>query len=295
MAIVAPQTVAPVTGDPDRPRRPGPTGGRITTPGRLWTYAGLTVAGLLTLMPFVWMVLGSFKSQGEILRNPSGWLPESATLENYHTWFFDLGIGTYFTNSVIVAFVTVLGNLLFCSMVGYALAKLEFPGKRVLFSLVMVMLMVPSMVTFIPLFVIVAKLHMINTYPGLILPNLTSPLGVFLMRQFMRSIPDSLIEAARIDGAGEIGSSPDHAAAVRAARRPSVLAFLASWNSFLAARSGPRTRTAHAPVALALYSTGNRPPTTGCCWPARSWSSPRSSWRSSRCSAGSSRASRRPA
>ncbi len=149
------------------------------------------------------MLLGSFKTDGEILRNPSGFLPEEPTLANYATWFTDLNISMFFVNSLIVAVVTVLGNLVFCSMIGYALAKMDFAGKRVLFLLVMLTLMVPGVVTFVPLFVLVTKMGLLNTYPALILPFLTSPLGVFLMRQFMMGIPDSLIEAARIDGAGE--------------------------------------------------------------------------------------------
>ena len=171
---------------------------------RLLTYVLLVIAVVATLMPFVWMLLGSLKTDGEILRNPSGFLPQDPTLDNYSTWFTDLNIGTFFLNSLIVAVVTVLGNLLFCSMIGYALAKMEFAGKRLLFLLVMLTLMVPGVVTFVPLFVLVSKLGLLNTYPALILPFLTSPLGVFLMRQFMMGIPDSLIEAARIDGAGEI-------------------------------------------------------------------------------------------
>src|SRR6478752_9272359 len=181
-----------------RPRRQGFRGRRPIT------YGLLVIAVVATLMPFVWMLLGSLKTDGEILRDPSGFLPKDPTLNNYATWFNDLNISTFFLNSLIVAVFTVLGNLLFCSMIGYALAKMEFAGKRALFLLVMLTLMVPGVVTFVPLFVLVSKLGLLNTYPALILPFLTSPLGVFLMRQFMMGIPDSLIEAARIDGAGEL-------------------------------------------------------------------------------------------
>ena len=87
---------------------------------------------------------------------------------------------------------------------GYALAKMSFPGKRLLFSLVMVMLMVPGMVTFVPTFILVANMGLMNTYPALILPHLVSPLGVFLMRQFIPPVPNELIDAARMDGAGDL-------------------------------------------------------------------------------------------
>jgi multiple sugar transport system permease protein len=228
---------------------------------RLGVYAALIVAGALTVMPFVWMLLGSVKPDGEILADPGGWLPHSPTLANYRQWFDALRIGTFFRNSAIVAVCTVLGNLLFCSMVGYALAKLHFPGKRLLFVLVMVTLMVPGVVTFVPLFVVVAKLHLINTYAGLVLPFLTSPLGVFLMRQFIRSIPDELIEAARIDGAGEIRI---FARIVLPLSGPAlatlgIMTFLASWNNFLWPLVVAQNQDRYTlPVALSLYATGEQ-------------------------------------
>ena len=226
---------------------------------RIITYLLLVIAVVATLMPFIWMLLGSLKTDGEILRDPSGFLPKDPTLNNYATWFTDLNISTFFLNSLIVAVFTVLGNLLFCSMIGYALAKMEFAGKRVLFLLVMITLMVPGVVTFVPLFVLVSKLGLLNTYPALILPFLTSPLGVFLMRQFMMGIPDSLIEAARIDGAGELRiffrvvmplCGPPLATL-------GILTFLGSWNNFLWPLVAAQSQKMYTlPVALSLYSTG---------------------------------------
>jgi len=232
MTIAEPTSLAiepaPLAGGGNRVRRGG-------SRSRSLTYVVLVLAVLVTLMPFIWMLLGSFKTQGEILRDPSGFLPADPTMGNYSTWFRDLNIGRFFANSLIVAVFTVLGNLLFCSMVGYALAKLDFPGKRFLFLLVMLTLMVPGVVTFVPLFVMVSKLGLVNTYPALFLPFLASPLGVFLMRQFISGIPDSLIEAARIDGAGEIRI---FARVVMPLCGPplatlSILTFLGSWNNFL--------------------------------------------------------------
>ncbi len=222
-------------------------------------YIVLTIAVAATLLPFVWMYLGSVKPQSELLRRPPTFLPETFTWENFVTWFTRLDFGTYFTNSVIVAGFTVLGTLVFCSMVGYALAKLEFPGKRVLFGLVLLTLMVPAIVTFIPLFVVVAKLGMVSTYPALILPFLTAPIGVFLMRQFMLGIPDSLLEAARIDGAGELRI---FARVVMPLCGPAlatlaILTFLASWNNFLWPLVVAQDESMYTlPVALSLYSTG---------------------------------------
>ncbi|NUW34635.1 carbohydrate ABC transporter permease [Nonomuraea sp. SMC257] len=226
---------------------------------RLWTYTWLTAAVAMTLLPFAWMLLGSFKTQGEILHSPNGWLPHSPTLGNYRMWFGQLQIGAYFVNSVIVAVLTVLGNLAFCSMVGYALAKMDFPGKRLLFLMVMATLMVPGVVTFVPLFVLVTKLGLVNTYPALILPFLTSPLGVFLMRQFMQEIPDSLLEAAYIDGAGTVRVF--RSIVLPLCKPPlatlAILTFLGSWNNFLWPLVAAQSQDKYTlPVALSLYSTG---------------------------------------
>jgi multiple sugar transport system permease protein len=226
---------------------------------RGWVYAALVLAGAATILPFVWMLLGSFKTQGELLRRPVTWWPQDPTLDNYVRWFTELHIDRFFMNSLLVAVFTVLGNLLFCSMVGYALAKMDFAGKRVLFLGIMVTLMVPGVVTFVPLFVMVSKLGLVNTYPALILPFLVSPLGVFLMRQFMMGIPESLIEAARIDGAGELRTFTRIVMPLCGPPLATlgILTFLGSWNNFLwplvAAQSEEKYTL---PVALSLYSTG---------------------------------------
>ena len=238
------------SGSRTRRRRPSRRG---------WTYFGLVAAVAVTLLPFIWMLLGSFKTQAELVQRPVTWWPQNATMDNYTHWFSDLHIEQFFANSLIVAVFTVLGNLLFCSMVGYALAKMDFPGKQFLFLLVMLTLMIPGVVTFVPMFVMVSKLGLVNTYPALILPFLVSPLGVFLMRQFMMGIPDTLIEAARIDGASELRI---FARIVMPLCGPSlatlgILTFLGSWNNFLwplvAAQSEDKYTL---PVALSLYSTG---------------------------------------
>lgn len=149
------------------------------TRGRGLTYTVLAVVGLVWIFPFIWMALGSIKSQGEILATPPTFWPKNPTLENYAKWFGELNFGTYFVNSMIVAVITVLGNVVFCSMVGYALAKMDFAGKRILFGAVMITLMVPSVSTFVPLFVIVSNLGLSNTYWALILPFLirNTPMG----------------------------------------------------------------------------------------------------------------------
>jgi multiple sugar transport system permease protein len=237
---------------PSRANRSRPT-------TQIVTYVALIVGLAATLLPFVWMFLGSFKTESELARRPLTWWPEVFTAEHYVRWIEDLNYLQFFTNSLVVAVAVVLGNLLFCSMVGYALAKMTFPGKKVLFTLVLITLMVPGMVTFVPLFVMVANAGLVNTYAALILPFLTTPLGVFLMRQFIMGIPDSLLEAARIDGAGELRI---FARIVMPLCGPplatlGILTFLGSWNNFLWPLVAAQTEDMYTlPVALSLFSTG---------------------------------------
>lgn len=230
-----------------------------TATRRIPIYIILSVISLIWVFPFLWMALGSLKTQREILAKPPRLLPDHATLANFTKWFEQLNFSTYFTNSIIVAVITVLGNIIFCSMVGYALAKMQFRGKNIVFGAVMVTLMVPSVATFVPLFVIIANLGLSNTYAALILPFLTQPVGVFLMRQFMTGIPDAVIEAARIDGAGELRIFfqivlPQCAPAIATL---SILTFLSSWNNFLWSLVAAQSDSMYTlPVALSLYSTG---------------------------------------
>ena len=230
-----------------------------TATRRIPIYIILSVISLIWVFPFLWMALGSLKTQREILAKPPRLLPDHATLANFTKWFEQLNFSTYFTNSIIVAVITVLGNIIFCSRVGYALAKMQFRGKNIVFGAVMVTLMVPSVATFVPLFVIIANLGLSNTYAALILPFLTQPVGVFLMRQFMTGIPDAVIEAARIDGAGELRIFfqivlPQCAPAIATL---SILTFLSSWNNFLWPLVAAQSDSMYTlPVALSLYSTG---------------------------------------
>ena len=162
-------------------------------------------------------------------------------------------------NSTIVAVVVTAGNLLFCSMLGYALAMLEFRGKKVVFLLVMGTLLIPGVVTFVPLFVLVANAGLINSLPGLILPFLVSPFGVFLMRQFILGLPKDLLDAARVDGAGELRIFAQVFLPLcgPALATLGTLTFLGSWNNFLWPLVVAQTEDHYTlPVALALYSTG---------------------------------------
>jgi multiple sugar transport system permease protein len=251
---------------------PGPDGGVASGRGtgsravgeagggrRALVYA-LLIAGLVLMIgPFLWMVLGSFKPQAEFLRLPPTWLPETWTIDNYQRLFAQLDFPRFFFNSAVVATAVTIGNLVFAPMLGWALAKLRFRGKRWLLLLVLATLMLPGSATLIPLYVLMSSIGLVNTYPGLILPFLAAPLGVFLTRQLFLGIPDELIEAARIDGAGEFGIffriGMPLAAPVLATL--GILTFLGSWNSFLyplVMAQEPQMYTL--PVALATFATG---------------------------------------
>jgi multiple sugar transport system permease protein len=219
----------------------------------------LALGLVLSAGPIVWMFLTAFKPEGEIRQFPPTWWPSTWTLDNFSDLFAAMDFPQFFVNSTIVAVAVTLGNLLFCSMAGYVLAKVDFPGRRALFFVVLGTLMVPSMVTFVPMFVLVTGLGLTNSYLALILPFVASAFGVFLMRQFIEDIPDELIDASRVDGAGEFRTFFQ---IVLPQCRPAlatlgILTFLASWNNFLwplvAVQSSDKYTL---PVALALYSTG---------------------------------------
>jgi multiple sugar transport system permease protein len=226
---------------------------------RWWLYLVLTLALLLVITPFVWMVLGSVKTSAELRQVPPSWFPENPTMDNFRSLFSRLSFGRYFFNSTVVAVVVTAANLIFCSMVGYALAMLNFRGKKVIFALILGTLMIPGVVTFVPLFVLVANLGLVNTLPGLFLPFLVGPFGVFLMRQFIMGLPKDLVEAARIDGAGELAIFGRIILPLLtpALATLGILTFLGSWNNFLwplVVAQSEETYTL--PVALALVSTG---------------------------------------
>jgi multiple sugar transport system permease protein len=227
--------------------------------GAWWIYALLILGIVLLVGPFIWMVLGSFKTTGELRSVPPTWWPENPTLANYQDLFERQNFVRFFINSSVVALFVTAGNVIFCSMLGYALAKLHFPGKKILFAVVLATLMVPGVVTFMPLFVLVANMGLVNTHAGMILPFLAGAFGVFLMRQFIGGIPDELLDAARVDGAGE------HYIFWRivmplcgpALATLTILTFLASWNSFLWPLVVATSQDMFTlPVAIAFLATG---------------------------------------
>lgn len=198
-------------------------------------YLLLIAGAVLMVAPLLWMALASFKTLPEILRVPPTLLPESLHLDNYRTVLGDTAFVRYFLNSVLVAGITVASVLLTSSMAGYAFAKFEFPGRRVLFVLVLATLMIPFQVRVIPLYVLASDLGLLDSYAGLVLPGLVDAFGIFLMRQYLQSIPSELIDAARVDGASELTifvrivlplAKPALAALA-------IFSLVASWESFL--------------------------------------------------------------
>ncbi|MEV7001063.1 carbohydrate ABC transporter permease [Streptomyces sp. NPDC093982] len=233
-----------------RPRRTG----RVRKP-LLYTVASV---GLLVMAaPFVWMVLSAFKSRQDFTANPPVWIPTHWTLENFTALLDQLDMPRYFLNSLIVAVLVTVSNLLFCSMLGYALAKLDFTGRSKVFGVVLAALMVPGNLMVLPLYVLMNGMGLIDTYAGLVLPFAAGAFGVFLMRQFMLQVPDELLEAARLDGAGEwyIFWRIVMPLVKPALATLTIFTFLGSWNNFiwpLIATNDPDKYTL--PVALATFA-----------------------------------------
>jgi multiple sugar transport system permease protein len=198
-------------------------------------YVALIVAAALTVLPFFWVASGSLRGLDDFRSAPGAWLPSEVTFDNYTRLFTQVGFGGFLVNSLIVAALTVVANVIGGSMAGYALAKLEFRGKRIAFGAVMASLMVPFSATFVPQFVVTVNLGLVNTLVAIALPLMVAPLSVFIVRQYAASIPQELIEAARIDGASEfrIFGQVFLPLAGPALATVTIMSFLASWNNFI--------------------------------------------------------------
>ena len=173
--------------------------------GRLAIYFILILGLSMTLTPFIWMIAGSFKTATELLRMPPTLWPENPTLDNYLTILHDpqIPLLRFYGNSAFVAISNVLTNLFTSSLLGYLFAKYEFRGKNVFFGWFLLMMMIPGQMTMIPDYMILVKLKLVNTLWGLVLLSFVDAFGIFMMRQFIETIPNDLLDAARIDGASE--------------------------------------------------------------------------------------------
>ena len=194
----------------------------------------LALGAVLTAFPFLWMLTTSLKPLIESYNYPPTVFPVAPTLASYKSLFSDFDFGRYLINTIVVVLIGFVG-LFFVAMAGYAFAKFRFRGKGFLFLLVLSTLMVPIQVTMIPTYLILNSVQLTNTLVGIALPTLVSAYNIFLFRQFMTTIPDELLEAARLDGAGELRilisivlplSKPILAVG-------GVLTFISGWNSFI--------------------------------------------------------------
>jgi multiple sugar transport system permease protein len=203
--------------------------------GRALLYVALSLAAFVVLLPVVWMVCASFRPEGNILAHPTQLFPTDFTLGNFRAVWSAIPFAHEFRNSVIFAGSVTCLSLTFDSLTAYALARLDFPGKRVFFLLVLLFLMIPPQATLIPVYQIVAKLGLVNTYPGMIIPRATNAFGIFFLRQFFIGIPADLSQAARIDGANEFRI---YWSIILPLARPALLTlalfhFMYNWNDLL--------------------------------------------------------------
>ncbi|MEV3979412.1 carbohydrate ABC transporter permease [Nonomuraea sp. NPDC049758] len=198
-------------------------------------HAALTVGGLLMLFPFVWMLFTSAKGVRQMINDPTAWLPDPWTWQNYPDALSTMPFGLAYWNSFYIAALNVVLTLLTSAMAAYAFARIRFRGSGVLFVLFLATQMVPAQVTIVPLYLMLAKFGWIDSHLSLIVPTIANPFAVFLLRQFIRAVPIELEEAARIDGAGRWRC---FWSIVLPNIRPGlgalgIIVFLASWNSFL--------------------------------------------------------------
>jgi multiple sugar transport system permease protein len=231
-AVVSPQP-RPVAVAGPAPT-PEPVASRWRLPFSPWHLILLPTAVLFAL-PLIWMVLSSFMSNAQINQFPPAIIPDSFHLDGWRTVLSDSDFPRWFGNSVIVSSVTVFSNLVFCSLAGYAFARLKFRGSTALFLLILFTLVIPFQLTMIPTFIVMDKLGLVDSLGALIVPELATPFGVFLMRQFFVNLPKEVEEAAQIDGCSRLGVLL-HVALPLA--RPALatlaaLTFLLIWNDLL--------------------------------------------------------------
>jgi multiple sugar transport system permease protein len=230
MAVVTgPADAPPAPANPDR--RPGGARGLATT---FLGYAVLVFFGLVFLYPFVIQIANSFKTEPDAAANPLSPVPEPVDLNGFQRIFEGTDFPLWMGNSVLVTVLVTVGRVFFASLAGYALARLRFRGRAGLFAAVIAVMAVPGVVLLIPKFLVLNQLGMYDSYAALVVPLLADAAGVFIMKQFFESIPVSVEEAARIDGAGPFRTfwSVVLPMAKPALITLTILSFQGSWNEF---------------------------------------------------------------
>ncbi|MBK7258504.1 MAG: carbohydrate ABC transporter permease [Ignavibacteriae bacterium] len=195
----------------------------------------LVVIAVTTLLPLVWMVMASFMPSGDASSVPPPFFPRHVTLDQYIGLFTRLHLGRSLFNSALLSVAVTLISLVVNSMAGYAFAKYRFRGRAPLFKLLIASMVIPAQVTMLPLFLLLNKMGLINTYFGVIIPGMASIFGIFLIRQFAMTIPDSLLEAARMDGASDLRI---YWSVILPLCKPilvtlAIFTFMGTWNDFL--------------------------------------------------------------
>src|SRR5574344_804128 len=219
-------------------------------------YSFLILIALSMLLPFLAMLNLSLSQNSEIFKYPPTILIKNITLHNYESVFSQLPITRYFLNSLFVAIITTIGQVIFSALAGYAFAKLKFKGSAFLFFLILVTMMIPPQVNIIPLFFLMREMHLIDTYQALIIPGFFGGFGIFMMRQCFLNLPKDLEEASVVDGCNPIQTFWKIAVplAIPTLATLAIFTFVSSWNSFmwpLIVTNSENMRTL--PLALALF------------------------------------------
>lgn len=220
-------------------------------------YLFLSIIALVFILPLWWITITSLKLEGNVLRFPPSFIPDPLTFENYATLLRRFNFGIYTLNSLKVSVLGMIGQLLSCSLAAFAFARLKFPGKSILFIVLISTMMIPEQVTLIPTFLIFKNLGLYNTHAALILPDfLGKAFGIFLLRQFFMTLPKELEEAARMDGCGtfKIYARIFMPLAKPALATLAIFSFMGQWNDLLRpviylSESGKRTLT----IAMSLF------------------------------------------
>ncbi len=206
------------------------------TIGKIIILILLILIAVIMLFPFVWMVLGSFKPKDELFAVPMKLLPTRWMTSNYSKVFEDIPFAKFYLNTAKIAILSTAGQVVTCCLAAYAFSKLHFPGRDILFMVYLGTMMIPYQVIMIPQYELMRSAGLLNSHTALILMHCFSPFGVFLLRQFMVSIPDSLLEAARIDGAGDLRILTQIMIPLSKSSLATliILKFLDSWNDYTA-------------------------------------------------------------
>ena len=223
-------------------------------------YALLSLGAVFMVFPFVWMVLTSLKTGADVYS--FSMIPNPATTQNYSFVFTRTDFVRWFLNSIFVAVMVVSSVLMFDTLVGYTLCKMQFRGKHLVFILIMSTLMVPTEMLIIPWYLMSAQLKWLNTYWSIMFPGLITAFGIFMMRQFFEGVPDELLEAARIDGLNELGIYARIALplVMPAVSALAIFTFLGNWNAFLwPVIIVSNKELVTLPVGLAMFTTENNP------------------------------------